>query len=118
MNDRLLPGDNAARSRYATLTTALGGEPISGFHRAALARLSAWTDAGDIDAVAWLIRHRVGQATHRCRSLLGELVPYVRGGANVVGRDGLVVRVELPEHLAQRVVLADDDHGENRDANE
>jgi hypothetical protein len=27
MSDRILPGDNAARARYATLTTALGGEP-------------------------------------------------------------------------------------------
>jgi hypothetical protein len=113
MSDRILPGDNAARSRYATLTTALGGEPVSAFHRAALTRLVSWTDAGDIEAVAWMIRHRVGQATHRCRSLPGEVVPYVRTGAKVVGRDGLAVRVELPEHLARRVVLADADDAEN-----
>jgi hypothetical protein len=70
----------------------------------------SWTDAGDIDAVAWLIRHRVAQATHRCRSLLGEVVPYVRTGTEVVGRDGLAVRVELPENLARRVALADADN--------
>jgi hypothetical protein len=112
VNDRLLPGDNAFRARYATLTTALGGEPVSAFHRAALARLVSWTDAGDIEAVAWMIRHRVGQATQRCRSLLGEVVPYVRTGAEVIGRDGLAVRVELPEHLARRVVRADTDNGD------
>jgi hypothetical protein len=114
VNDRLLPGDNAARFRYATLTTALGGEPVSGFHRAVLARLAAWTDAGDIDALAWMVRHEVGVATQRCRSLLGELVPYVRTGAGVVGRDGLAVRVELPDMLARRLILAGDENGAGR----
>jgi hypothetical protein len=45
-------GDLAARSRYAVLCAALGGEPEPAEHRAALARLSAWTDKQDIDVLA------------------------------------------------------------------
>jgi hypothetical protein len=62
MSDRILPGDNAARARYAALTSALGGEPVSGFHRAVLARLSAWTDDADINAVASMVDEATGEA--------------------------------------------------------
>jgi hypothetical protein len=56
MSDHLLPGDNRARARYAELCSALGGEPISGYRRAVLARLSAWTDDADIETLAAMIR--------------------------------------------------------------
>jgi hypothetical protein len=65
----LLPDDDAARSRYEHLYAALGGEPISGFHRAVLPRLAAWWTDEDVNAVTWMIRHRVGGATQRCQSL-------------------------------------------------
>ena len=64
MND-IPPGDMAARARYATLTAALGGEPVSGFHRPVLARPVSWTDADDIDALAYLTRERVDHQTDR-----------------------------------------------------
>jgi hypothetical protein len=64
VNDTLWPGDNAARARYSTLTSALGGEPISGFHRAVLARLCAWTDAADIDALALMVDEAAREAMH------------------------------------------------------
>jgi hypothetical protein len=76
VND-ILPGDNAARARYATLTTALGGEPLSGFHRAVLARLAAWTDADDIGALAAMIRERVDHQTSRYRDLIGEVAHHL-----------------------------------------
>jgi hypothetical protein len=62
MSDHLLPGDNAARARYATLSAALGGEPVSAFHRAVLARLAAWTDAVDIDALAYMVSEETREA--------------------------------------------------------
>ncbi|HEV8527346.1 MAG TPA: hypothetical protein VGS60_07305 [Actinomycetes bacterium] len=76
MSDHLLPGDSAARARYATLTTALGGEPASGFHRAALARLASWTDRDDVDAIAHLIRQAIAgerERADRFRDLLAEV---------------------------------------------
>jgi hypothetical protein len=54
-----LPTDNAARARYAVLCAALGSEPPSPVHRAVLARLSAWTDKADVDALAELIREAI-----------------------------------------------------------
>jgi hypothetical protein len=54
--NHILPGDNYARARYAELCSALGGEPISGYRRAVLARLAAWTDDSDIKALAAMIR--------------------------------------------------------------
>jgi hypothetical protein len=101
--DKLLP-DNYARERFGILIGALGGEPESGHHRAALARLCAWTDREDIVAFAWLIRHRVGQATLRCRSLIEELDPLVRGSTETNHRGDIVIA--LPEGLARRVMLA------------
>jgi hypothetical protein len=59
LNNPSLPTDNAARARYARLCAALGGEPPSPIHRAALARLSAWTDHDDIEALAELIREAI-----------------------------------------------------------
>ena len=79
MSDHLLPGDNAARARYATLCTALGGEPLSGFHRAVLARLAAWTDKDDIDALAAMIRERVTHQTGRYRDLIDEVAHHLQG---------------------------------------
>jgi hypothetical protein len=76
VND-ILPGDFAARARYATLTAALGGEPASGFHRAVLARLAAWTDKADIDALASMIRERVEHQTSRYRDLLVEVAHHL-----------------------------------------
>jgi hypothetical protein len=76
VND-ILPGDNAARARYATLTAAVGGEPASGFHRAVLARLAAWTDKTDIDALAGMIRDWVFLQTARYRDLLVEVAHHL-----------------------------------------
>jgi hypothetical protein len=59
LNNPSLPTDNAARARYAVLCVALGGEPTSPIHRAVLARLSAWTDKADVDALAELIREAI-----------------------------------------------------------
>jgi hypothetical protein len=71
VND-ILPGDNYARARYTELCTALGGEPISGYYRAVLARLSAWTDDADIHTLAAMIRERVDHQTSRYRDLVGR----------------------------------------------
>jgi hypothetical protein len=54
-----LPTDIAARTRYAVLCAALGGEPTSPVYPAVLARLSAWTDKADVDALAELIREAI-----------------------------------------------------------
>lgn len=62
MSDRILPGDDAARARYATLTAAIGGEPISALHRAVLARLAAWTDKADVDALAHMVSEETREA--------------------------------------------------------
>jgi hypothetical protein len=48
----ILPGDDAAAARYTVLCNAIGGEPVSAYHKAVLARLTAWTDADDIGALA------------------------------------------------------------------
>jgi hypothetical protein len=55
VND-ILPGDFAGKARYAELCNALGGEPVSGYRRAVLARLAAWTDDIDIQTLAAMIR--------------------------------------------------------------
>jgi hypothetical protein len=99
MSDHLLPGDNAARARYATLTTALGGEPASGFHRAVLARLAPWTDKPDIDAVAGMIRERVDHQTDRYRNLIGEV-------AHHLSTTGAPASVEGWTYTAMPTVLA------------
>jgi hypothetical protein len=65
VND-ILPGDNYARARYTELSTAVGGEPASGFHRAVLARLAAWTDDADIRALTGMINERA--AVERARA--------------------------------------------------
>jgi hypothetical protein len=100
MNDRLLPGDNAARARYATLINALGGEPVSEFQRAVLARLSAWTDQPDIDALAHLIHEQVNR---RLGPLL-ELAPLVRASREITIQDNVIVAI--PEPLAGEIILA------------
>ncbi len=99
MND-ILPGDNYARARYSELCAALGGEPASGFHRAVLARLAAWTDQPDIDALAQLIRERVSHRTARCRDLLAEVAHHVQTtGAPARRRTG----IRRATHRAGRV---------------
>jgi hypothetical protein len=77
VND-ILPGDNYARARYAELSAAVGGEPASGFHRATLARLAAWTDDADIHALAAMIRERVDHQTSRYRDLIGEVAHHLQ----------------------------------------
>jgi hypothetical protein len=97
VND-ILPGDNAARARYATLTAALGGEPASGFHRAVLARLAAWTDVDDIGALAAMIREWVDHQTSRYRDLLAEVAHHLSTTGARAG-EGQVYAV-LPTVLA------------------
>jgi hypothetical protein len=97
-------GDPAI-ARYSTLCDAVGGEPVSGFHRALIARLVSWTDAEDINGLAWLIKYHVAAVCQRCRSLLGEIKPYVHAGREVITRDGPALRVELPDQLARRIIL-------------
>jgi hypothetical protein len=63
----------AALDRYRMVCQALGGEPVSAAHKAVLARLSEWWDDNDVSAIDWMIRHRVGHAVQRCRSLLASL---------------------------------------------
>jgi hypothetical protein len=100
MSDRLLPGDMAARARYATLTSALGGEPESGFYRAVLARLSAWTDKPDIDALGAMIWEQV----NRWRTPLRELEPLVRASTEITILGSVIVAI--PEALAREIILA------------
>jgi hypothetical protein len=106
--NNILPGDNAARSRYATLTTTLGGEPVSGFHRAVLARLSAWTDADDIGALAVMIRERVDGETSRYRDLLGEVAHHL-STTHRSGGQGWTVTA-LPDVLVALIREAARDH--------
>jgi hypothetical protein len=80
VND-ILPGDNYARARYSELCTALGGEPLRGFHRAVLARLAGWTDQPDIDALAGMIRERVNDERargDRYRNLVIEVAHHLQ----------------------------------------
>jgi hypothetical protein len=76
--NHILPGDLAGKARYAELCNAVGGEPVSGFHRAVLARLSAWTDDADIHALAAMIRERVDHQTGRYRDLLAEVAHHLQ----------------------------------------
>jgi hypothetical protein len=76
VNDTLWPGDNAARARFSTLTSALGGEPASGYAKAMLARLASWTAKEDIDLLGKLINDRVAgerARADRYRDLLAEV---------------------------------------------
>jgi hypothetical protein len=75
VSDHLLPGDKYARARYAELGAAVGGE--GGFHRAVQARLAAWTDKPNIDALASMIRERVDGETSRYRDLLAEVAHHL-----------------------------------------
>jgi hypothetical protein len=106
----ILPGDDAAVARYTVLCNAIGGEPVSAYHRAVLAGLTAWTDADDIDALDYLIRHQVGQVTQRCRSLLGEVAEVLATTVEAAPSPlNFGVIVEFPIGLAQRILAAADE---------
>jgi hypothetical protein len=99
VNDRLLPGDMAARGRFSTLVEAIGGEPAGGYHRAVLARLASWTDNGDVNALAFMIR----QAIEPYRSLVTELVPIIRRSRETSDSGALIIAV--PQELARQLAL-------------
>jgi hypothetical protein len=102
----LLPDDPAAE-RYALLCASVGGEPQVALQQAALARLSAWTTSDDIDVLAYLIRHRAGQVTQRCRSLLDEVAEVVATAVEKAPSTmNFGVLVEFPIGLARRVLAA------------
>jgi hypothetical protein len=100
MSDPNLP-NLAARARYAELCTAVGGEPASGYHRAVLARLSAWTADDDIHALTGMINERV--AVERARAdRYGDLLAEVAHHLSTTGApagEGRVYAV-LPTALA------------------
>jgi hypothetical protein len=101
----ILPGDDAAVARYTVLSNAIGGEPVSAYHKAVLARLTAWTDADDIDALDYLIRHQVGQVTQRFRSLLDEVAEVLATAVEAAPSPrNYGVVVEFPIGLARRVL--------------
>ena len=97
--NNVLPGDLAAQSRFAELATAVGGEPAGGFHRAVLARLASWTDNGDVNALAYMIR----QAIEPYRSVVAELGPVVRRSRETNDSGALIIAV--PQELARQLVL-------------
>jgi hypothetical protein len=102
--DKLLPGDLAAQERYGLLISALGGEPESGFHKAALVRLASWTDRDDISALAGLIRHRVNEVTDRYRPVVEKIAASVR--ASTEANDAGDVVLAVPADLARQIILA------------
>jgi hypothetical protein len=105
-------GDPAI-ARYSQLTAALGGEPIEAVSKVVLVRLVSWSTNEDIATLAYLIMHQVGAVCQRWRSLVGELVPYARLGQEVISRDGLSVRLEIPDGLARRLIYAGTTNGED-----
>jgi hypothetical protein len=99
VND-ILPGDNYARARYAELCTAVGGEPASGFHRAVLARLSAWTDDADIHALTDMIRDWVAGERARADRYRNLVVEVAHRLESSQPSSTEVAYVELPALLA------------------
>jgi hypothetical protein len=59
--------------RVRLLYASVGGEPPVALQQAALARLCAWTSQEDLEVLTYLIRHRAGQVTQRCRSLMAAI---------------------------------------------
>ncbi len=102
----LLPPDPAAE-RYALLCASVGGEPLVALQQAALARLCAWSTREDIEVLTYLVRHRAGQVTRRCWSLLDEvaevLATAVEKAPTRMNFGGVV---EFPVGLARRVLAA------------
>jgi hypothetical protein len=100
----LLPDDPAA-DRYALLCASVGGEPQVALQQAALARLCAWTTHEDIEVLTYLIRHRAGQVTQRCRSLLDEVAEVLATAVEKAPSPlNFGVVVEFPVGLARRVL--------------
>jgi hypothetical protein len=102
----LLPPDPAT-DRYALLCASVGGEPQVAMQQAALARLCAWTTHEDIEVLTYLIRHRAGQVTQRCRSLLDEVAEVLATAVEKAPSTlNFGVVVEFPVGLARRVLAA------------
>jgi hypothetical protein len=102
----LLPPDPAA-ARYVLLCASVGGEPPVALQQAALARLCAWTTGEDMEVLTYLIRHRAGQVTQRCRSLLDEVAEVLATAVEKApSRMNFGVVVEFPVGLARRVLAA------------
>jgi hypothetical protein len=77
------------------------------YSRPVLARLCAWSTSEDIEILAYLIRHRAGQVTQRCRSLLDEVAEVLATAVeNRPSRLNFGVIVEFPVGLARRVLAA------------
>jgi hypothetical protein len=95
------------RERYALLCASVGGEPQVALQQAALARLCAWTTSEDIEVLTYLIRHRAGQVTQRCRSLLDEVAEVLALAVETAKNDrNFGYLVEVPVGLARRVLAA------------
>jgi hypothetical protein len=105
--NNVLGGDLAAQGRFATLASAVGGEPQGGFHRATLARLASWSDSADVNALSFMINRRVGEAVQRYRDALAELVPLIRRSRET-NDDGDVI-VVIPEALARQLISITED---------
>jgi hypothetical protein len=102
----LLPPDPAAE-RYALLCASVGGEPPVALQQAALARLCAWSTREDIEVLAYLIRHRAGQVTQRCRFLLDEVAEVLALAVETAKTDrNFGYLVEVPVGLARGVLAA------------
>jgi hypothetical protein len=69
--------------------------------------LCAWTTEEDIEVLTYLIRHRAGQVTQRCRSLLDEVAEVLATAVEKAPSSlNFGVLVEFPVGLARRVLAA------------
>src|SRR5262245_7046566 len=101
---RLL-GDDPARDRYEKLCAALDGEPFAALGQATLARLAAWTTAGDIEILTGYIEQAKGSAQNKDHATLIEVSELVNASKDV-DESGHVL-IALSPSLVRRVTLRD-----------